>query len=112
MGECRLIEEMKRAVECLQLERKIVFVERSARIFLAATRDGSNSSVARIQIFVRIHNRVADHIRRVLGSVIRKIRANEAALSVNHMAFGAASFPEEKRGSFFSITGHRLSRYF
>src|SRR5579863_460600 len=91
------LEQMECAVECLELHREIVLVANEPGEAFAAARDDDGSSLARIEISLRIDDRIADISRRARGSVCGKVCGNKAALAADHVAFGAAGLSKEQR---------------
>ena len=97
---------MKRAVRGLKLQREVVFVAYNSGQGLAVRRGDRYRALSRIEIPVGIGNRIANIVCRRRAGIAGKIRGDEAALALRHVALRTAGFAKEDGPATLGVAGN------
>src|SRR6266446_6573032 len=107
MLEVRLRQKVERAIEGVQLQGKGILVSRDTSELLPFPSGHKHGSFHRLQVFIGLGNRRSNILDRDIRTVRGKIRSKKSALTVDHVAFRAACFTEEKELAILRIASNR-----
>jgi len=110
MEDVRFIQEMKGAVEGLQLQGEVIFVAREASQNAAIPKGHDNGPGTGVRVAIAVENCVSNFGGRLACSVVRKIGAEKTTGTVHHVALRTSGLSKEERLASFRITGEHGGR--